>query len=47
LILAQKQHFDQSAALLKTYLNAMPNAPDAEIVRKQLREIERQGLTPY
>ena len=47
LILAQKQHFDQSAPLLKTYLNAMPNAPDAEIVRKQLREIERQGLTPY
>ena len=43
LILAQKQDFKQSAALLKTYLNALPDAPDAEIVRKQLREIEKSA----
>ena len=41
LILAQKQDFKQSAALLKAYLNAMPNAPDAETVRVQLSEIEK------
>ena len=43
LILAQKQDFKQSADLLKTYLKALPDAPDAEIVRKQLREIEKSS----
>jgi len=43
LILAEKQHFNQSAELLKAYLNALPDAPDAEIVRKQLREIEKKS----
>ena len=43
LILAQKQDFKQSAELLKTYLNALPNAADAEVVRKQLREIEKSA----
>jgi regulator of sirC expression with transglutaminase-like and TPR domain len=43
LILAQKQDFKQSAALLKAYLNAMPNAPDAETVRVQLSEIEKSA----
>ena len=50
LILAEKQDFKRSAELLNSYLNAMPNAPDAEVVRKQLREIEnsqRQGLTKH
>jgi protein O-mannosyl-transferase len=50
LILAEKQDFKQSAELLNSYLNAMPNAPDAEVVRKQLREVEtseRLGLTKH
>ena len=40
LILAQKQDFPQSAEFLNEYLKAAPSAPDAEIVRKQLSEIE-------
>jgi len=43
LILAEKQQFKQSAELLNAYLNALPDAPDAEIVRKQLREIEKKS----
>ncbi len=43
LILAQKQDFPQSAELLHEYLKAAPNAPDSEIVRKQLAEIEASG----
>jgi regulator of sirC expression with transglutaminase-like and TPR domain len=31
--------------LLKSYLNAVPNAPDAEIVRRQLGEIEKSATT--
>jgi len=47
LILGQKQDFERSAELLKAYLAAVPNAPDAEIVRRQLEEIERKGLTKH
>jgi len=43
LILAQKQDFKQAADLLNAYLTALPDAPDAEIVRKQLREIEKSA----
>ena len=43
LILAQKQDFKEAAELLKVYLNALPNAPDAETVRKQLAEIEKSA----
>ena len=43
LILAEKHDYKQSADLLKTYLEALPNAPDAEIVRRQLREIEKSA----
>jgi tetratricopeptide (TPR) repeat protein len=40
LILAQKQEFTASAASLHTFLEADPNAPDADIVRKQLEKVE-------
>jgi len=40
LILAEKKDFKPAAESLKVYLKAWPNAPDGEIVRKQLREIE-------
>jgi tetratricopeptide (TPR) repeat protein len=43
LVLAEKRQFKQSAELLNAYLNALPDAPDAEIVRKQLREIEKSA----
>jgi tetratricopeptide (TPR) repeat protein len=43
LILAEKRDYQQAAGLLRTYLNALPDAPDAEIVRSQLREIEKSG----
>jgi tetratricopeptide (TPR) repeat protein len=40
LILAQKREFTASAESLQTFLNADPNAPDADIVRKQLEKVE-------
>ena len=40
LVLAQKQEYRQAIDLLNAYLSALPNAPDSEIVRKQLRDIE-------
>jgi tetratricopeptide (TPR) repeat protein len=43
LILAEKHDYNQAAGLLKMYLDALPDAPDAEIVRRQLREIEKSG----
>jgi hypothetical protein len=43
LILAAKHQFRPAADLLNTYLKAAPNAPDAETVRKQLLEIQRQA----
>lgn len=43
LILAQKGDFQHSAESLHAYLNAMPNAPDAETVRQQLAGIERSA----
>lgn len=43
LVLAKKQDFKQAAELLSAYLNTTPNAPDAEIVRGQLRQIESLG----
>jgi tetratricopeptide (TPR) repeat protein len=41
LIVAQKHDFAQAAGLLHAYLKALPNARDAEIVRRQLRDIEK------
>jgi tetratricopeptide (TPR) repeat protein len=41
LILAQKHEFKEAVASLNSYLNEAPEAPDAETVRKQLREIEK------
>lgn len=41
LVLAQKREYAQSAQMLRSYLNALPAAPDAEIVRRQLAEIEK------
>jgi tetratricopeptide (TPR) repeat protein len=43
LILAEKQDFKRSAELVKAYLAAAPNAPDAEIVKKQLDNIEKSA----
>jgi tetratricopeptide (TPR) repeat protein len=47
LILAEKQDFARSAQLLKAYLAAAPNSPDAEVVQRQLTEIEHRRLTTY
>ncbi len=41
MILAQERDFKGSAERLKAYLDAAPDAPDAETVRKQLTEIEQ------
>jgi tetratricopeptide (TPR) repeat protein len=49
LVLAEKQDFGQAAELLEAYLRAIPNAPDAETVRKQLSNIEeaaKRHITP-
>jgi tetratricopeptide (TPR) repeat protein len=43
LILAEKRDFKQAAKLLNAYLNAAPNAPDAETVRQQLVEIVKSA----
>ena len=43
LILAAKHQFGPAADLLNSYLKAAPNAPDAETVRQQLLEIQRQA----
>jgi len=43
LILAEKHDYKRAADLLNAYLEALPNAPDAEIVRRQLREIEKSA----
>jgi tetratricopeptide (TPR) repeat protein len=40
LILAQKHEFTPSAASLHTFLDADPNAPDVDFVRKQLEQVE-------
>jgi len=40
LILAEKREYGQAADSLNAYLRAAPNAPDAETVREQLRNIE-------
>jgi tetratricopeptide (TPR) repeat protein len=40
LILAQKQDFTTAAASLHTFLDAEPNAPDVDFVRKQLEQVE-------
>jgi len=40
LILAQKHDFTTSAASLHTFLDADPNAPDVDFVRKQLEQVE-------
>jgi tetratricopeptide (TPR) repeat protein len=41
LVLAQKREYAQSAQMLRSYLSSLPNAPDAEVVRRQLAEIEK------
>ena len=41
LILGRKRQFPESAAFLRAYLTAAPNAPDAAVVGKQLVETER------
>ena len=41
IILANKQDYSSAAQHLKSYLLAAPNAPDAEVVRKQLAELEK------
>jgi protein O-mannosyl-transferase len=41
MVLAQKRDFRAAAEFLNAYLTLSPNAPDAEMVRKQLAEIER------
>jgi tetratricopeptide (TPR) repeat protein len=43
LVLAEKQQFQESAALLKGYLQAVPNAPDIAVVRQQLINIENSA----
>lgn len=40
IVLAQKQDFAGSAENLKLYLKMLPNATDADIVKKQLAEVE-------
>jgi Flp pilus assembly protein TadD len=39
-VLAQKQDFNGAAENMKLYLKLVPNAPDAEDVRKQLAQVE-------
>lgn len=39
-VLAQKQDFNGAAENMKLYLKLVPNAPDAESVRKQLAQVE-------
>lgn len=39
-VLAQKQDFPGAAENMKLYLKMLPNAPDADNVRKQLAEVE-------
>lgn len=39
-VLAQKQDFSGAAENMKLYLKMVPNAPDADNVRKQLAEVE-------
>jgi tetratricopeptide (TPR) repeat protein len=40
LVLAEKHEYGQAADALNAYLRAVPNAPDSETVRMQLRNIE-------
>jgi tetratricopeptide (TPR) repeat protein len=40
LVLAQKQEFTASAESLREFLNLSPDAKDAEVVRKQLSQVE-------
>ncbi len=41
LILAKKRDFTHAVELLTAYLRAAPNAPDTEVVRRQMGEFER------
>lgn len=41
LVLARKSDYKHSVELLTAYLRAAPNAPDTEVVRKQLSEFRR------
>lgn len=43
LVLAQKHDFVASAESLRAFLAASPQAPDAEIIRKQLSEVEESA----
>ena len=40
-ILARKQSFNEALGLLRAYLKAVPNSPDADLVRRQLTELEK------
>ena len=40
IVLAQKQDYSGAAENMKLYLKLVPNAPDADAVRKQLAEVE-------
>ena len=43
LILADKHRYAEALPLMKSYLERAPNAPDAETVRKQMTEFEKQA----
>jgi tetratricopeptide (TPR) repeat protein len=40
-ILARKQNFTESAQLLRAYLQAVPNSPETDTVKKQLTELDK------
>lgn len=40
-ILARKQNFSEALGLLQAYLKAAPNSPDADMVKRQLAELEK------
>jgi tetratricopeptide (TPR) repeat protein len=40
-ILSQKRDFTESATNLRDYLKLVPNDPDADLIRKQLAEVEK------
>lgn len=46
IILAEKQDYAGAAENLKSYLKFSPNAQDAEMVKKQLAELERFAVAP-
>lgn len=45
-ILAQKQAYPEAADNMRTFLKAVPQGPDADMVKKQLAEVERLMAGP-